>query len=407
MRSKENHQVEPIVFRFMPLTDEPEIPWFAELAQDFNEDRSSNEATPFALLELYSRGSTIATNILSGNSWRLSPELFQAMPKLVTATERKRAQPGAALDAGSTEGRWAILSNYFKILPENAQPALRSYQWVRRRLLSAAGAWVDSHVALMTAETAKASVGDAPLELPAEPSQTATGKVAVTTRPKTPGADAASAANNQTIAAKQIAAAKETVATNQTADSQPEAASASRPLATNYLEPVPTLFKNLRVKMQQTLDDLSSVDYLPAESKKSAQDFINLCLKLEEISKKELFNNQIAREDSRWLANIDEYLDKFPAPLAAVWHLENHTVIDKKGKNTSGANLCIGNPGEVFILMKFGRGETLCRGAVYTYYELPGGAMKPEALERKLSKGPVILPSWTKDFEVQQEKPAQ
>jgi hypothetical protein len=426
MRNEENHRVERAVFRFMPLADEPEIPWFADLAQKFTDDRSATEATPFALLELYARGSTIATNVLNGITWKLNSELFDELPRLVDATGRKRAQAGAALDAGSQEGRWAILSNYFKLMTESVQPALKSDQWARRRLLSAFAGWVDSHVALMRSESLTANTGDAPLAVPPEPSSAEPGAVeAALPVPRkaipagTKGSEASTNKIATATASAGVSGSKVTAATTggisvehaasaqDATTSQPEATKASHGPITNFLEPSPLIYKSLRLKMQQTLDDLSSIDYLPAESKKLAQELINLCQRLEEISRKEISNNQVAREDSKFLGTIDEQLDKFPAPMEAVWHLENHTVVDKKGKNTSGANLCIGRPGEIFILLNIGRGKTLSRGAVYTYYELAGGAIKPEAIEQKLSKGTVSMPSWTKDFEAQQEIPAK
>jgi Protein of unknown function (DUF3160) len=464
MRKEESHQVELAAFRFMPITDEPEVPWFSDLAQKFSDDRNSTEATPFALLELYARGSTIATNVLNGITWKLNSELFDELPRLVDATGRKRAQAGAALDAGSLDGRWGILSHYFKVDPESTtQPALKSDQWVRRRLFSAAAGWVDSHVALISAETPVAN-GDAPLVVPPDSKSvdadaadaalpvpkkalvsSTTAKTAVVTlaanAPATPAAPPSKPASTTAAASSPPASASSKsapsiVSTNKIASTTPPASkataattggisvnhevsgidatasqtaptTASHGPITNYLDPSIFIYKNLRLKMQQTLDDLNSIDYLPAESKKMAQDFIYLCQKLEEIAKKEVSNNQIAREDSRFLGAIDEQLDKFPAPTEAVWHLESHTVLDKKGKNTSGANLCIGRPGEIFILLNVGRGKTLSRGAVYTYYEIAGGAIKPETLEQKLSKGTVPMPTWTRDFEAQQENPAK
>ena len=474
MRKEESHQVELAGFRFMPITDEPEVPWFADLAQKFTDDRNSTEATPFALLELYARGSTIATNVLNGINWKLNGELFETLPALVDATGRKRALTEASLDAGSNEGRWGILSHYFKINMESVQPALKSDQWVRRRLFSAIGGWVDSHVALIAAETPLAK-GDAPLAVPPDPKSVdtvspdaalpvpkktspASAKVgggnaaADSAKPQpvgqaagqstktaaklsSPSAKSASATATATpamnspakIAATAPAGSKVTAATtggitinakasvpdaaSSTATAETASQTTTTPAAhgpiTNYLDPSIFIYKNLRLKMQQTLDDLNSIDYLPAESKKMAQDYISLCLKLEEIAKKEISNHQVSREDSRWLGNIDEQLDKFPAPTEAVWHLESHTVLDKKGKNTSGANLCIGRPGEIFILLNIGRSKTLSRGAVYTYYEIAGGEIKPEMLEQKLSQGTVPMPTWTRDFEAHQENPAK
>ncbi|MFX5960854.1 hypothetical protein ABTE72_19010, partial [Acinetobacter baumannii] len=89
----------------------------------------------------------------------------------------------------------------------------------------------------------------------------------------------------------------------------------------NFLEPAPIIYKNLKIKLQQTIDELTALDYMPAGRKQSAQDLLALCAKLEEIGRKIQNTNFVSAQDSRYLGTIDTELDKFPAPLPAVLHL--------------------------------------------------------------------------------------
>ena len=435
VKKKENAPAEHAIFRLLPIADEPELPWLAEVAQNFSEERGVNEATPFSLLELYGRGSTLATNILANICDKLDGDLFKTLPKLIEDTSRKRAVAPAAFDAGSQDGRWTILTNYFKPMPESSQNVLKTETWMRRRLLSAFAGWVDSHVALLataksTGAAAKTDAGSvlvatysattkgaAPSTTPASSTTTngasaatKTAAIASTTTP--PIASTTTASKTATATATTTATAKSSTRSSQTPALTTAAATASsgtetdsptpKAAVSNYLEPAPNLFKSVRLKLQQMVDDLASIDYLPAQKKQSAQDLISLCQKLEEISRKEVTNNFVSAQDSRFLGDIDQVLDNFPAPTQGVFHIDSDSITDKSGKITSGANLCIGKPGIIFMLLRLGRKETLCRGAVYTYYEVAGGPLKPEHWDRKLQYTMSLPPRWTADFEVQQ-----
>jgi hypothetical protein len=362
-RKKEEQKSEGSGFRFMPLPDDPELPWLASLGQAFTEQRGVNESAPFSLLELYARGSTLATNILGDICWKLDPALFQSLPKLIEATSRKRAFSKAPIDGGSQDGNWFVLSQYFKPMTDSTQAVLKTDLWMRRRLLSSFAGWLDSHGALL--DETSPSVQDGRLEpekSAREPEQTA-----------------------QSIKPIPTGAAK-----------------TFKPSVANYLEPALPLYKNLRISLQQNLDNLKAIDYLPTKRIQSAQNLIALCQKFEEIAKKELSNNFVSQQDSQFLGGIDLELAKLPTPTASVLHLEEETITDKSGKNLSGVNLCIGNPGLIYVLLHIGRGETLSRGAVYTYYEVPGGLLTKEHWERKLKYTMAQPPRWTSDFEVQQ-----
>ena len=149
--------------------DEPELPWLRALAHEFNDERASSEQTPFALLELYARGSVLATNLLSDSCWRLNEKLFNTLPDLLEATSRKKAIANSKEPEGSTDGRWNVLGRYyFKSQIESAQTPLKTDLWMRRRLESAFSAWVDSHLATMT-EAALPTVNPTTLSVTATP----------------------------------------------------------------------------------------------------------------------------------------------------------------------------------------------------------------------------------------------
>jgi hypothetical protein len=441
MGDKNQQASEATVFRFMPLVDEAELPWLCSLAHEFNDERASSEQTPFALLELYGRGSVLATNMLAENCWRLNAKLFETLPALVEATSRKRALSNSVDPEGSTDGRWNILSHYFKSQIESAQTPLKTDLWMRRRLESAFAAWVDSNLASMsnralpavipadvTPTTAKGKGGTvtgtaagpatrSPSTPPATSAGTAT--TSLSTAPATPTkasttspstAPATPARTSTTSTSTASAAPADTTATspstapaNTSTDTQPpDRNNMFRPAVAQYLEPAPTMYKAIRTGIQQTVDELNALGYFPAKYKQPCQDLTDLCQRFESIALREVSNLYVSPVDARYLANIDQTMEKISPPVAGTVHLDSDEVVDKTGRYVGGTNLCLGRAGEVFIVLRTIRGATLCRGPMYTYYEVPGGPLKPEHWARRLDLGLVRSPQWTANFDVVQ-----
>ncbi len=433
MGEKNQLSAEATVFRFMPLVDENELPWLCSLAHDVNEEQGSVEATPFALLELYGRGSVLATNILAENCWRLDNKLFNKLPALLEATSRKRALSNSKDPEGSTDGRWNVLSHYFKSQIDSAQTPLKTDLWMRRRLESAFAAWVDSNLASMSTQPLPAVIPqDMPPSAPSGTTLTrrSSGAAAATTMVASlsgttrvpsqfapigqlPLAKSGSSSTNVAAASTQSAPAPTATASgasNQLRDPN----TTIRPAVAQYLEPAPTMYKSIRTSMQQAIDELNALDCFPAKYKQPCQELVDLCQRFESIALREINSLYASPADARFLGNIDQVLDKISSPVAGTLHLDSNEVVDRSGHYVGGTNLCLGRPGELFILLRTIRGSTLCRGAQYTYYEVPGGPMKPESWARKLDLGLVRAPLWAANFDIIQpnehssapEKPA-
>jgi hypothetical protein len=285
-------------------------------------------------------------------------------------------------------------------MAESSQAVLKSDLWMRRRLLSAFCAWVDSHVALLSVNqpasaTAKESADSEKSASPANVigNQTSASQ-AVTSGagnsvPAKPEAQSAAHSNSPSSPLMQ------TVQSNTV---NPK----SHPSVGHYLEPAPTLYRSLREKMQQMVNDLNAINFLPAKYKDATDTLLSLCLKFEDISRKEISNQYLSPQDAHFLSAIDEVLDKMYSRLPATIHLENNTILSSNGRQISGANLCLGRPGLLFVMLHLGRGDTLSRGAVYTGYEVAGGSIQPKRWERSLDNGMVRPPTWTAGFEVMQ-----
>ena len=183
----------------------------------------------------------------------------------------------------------------------------------------------------------------------------------------------------------------------------PDRSEMVRPAVAQYLEPAPTMYKAIRTDLQQTMDDLNALGYFPAKYKQSCQDLTEMCQRFESIALKEISNVYVSPADAKYLANIDQVMERISPPVAGTVHMDSDEVVDKSGRYVGGTNLCLGRAGEVFIVLRTIRGATLCRGPMYTYYEVPGGPMKPESWARKLDFGLVRSPIWTANFDVMQQ----
>jgi hypothetical protein len=68
-----------------------------------------------------------------------------------------------------------------------------------------------------------------------------------------------------------------------------------------------------------------------------------------------------------------------------------------------GVNLGLGGPGILYILLKTSRGQLLCRGAVYSFYETPGDPISHPHWQRMLDYGLLKSPFWCDAFQVVDE----
>lgn len=326
-------------FRLFRPTEDADIAWLRERAHAYPPDGAEGYETPLALLDLYAHASAQASNLLADMIWHLDPALAKELPPLVKTLKALGEQQQYSMG----QGRWHILEQYFRPFTEGAQAPLRTTPFLSRHIESAFAAWIDNKLAL------------APLTPPATPSS-----AAVLEPGTTDGATAAGMANFQ------------------------------------YLEPTSDLYKKMAADSKTLMQQLLDIGYLPEGTKDKFLDFSRLCLRLASIADRELTYQPISQVDMKLLANIDLVLDKFSQPLAGTIYLNN-------GEAGKGCNLCLGRVGFLHVLCRTTKGMMLCRGAVYTYYEVAGGPITPEHWERKLQFALVRPPSWTNDFDIVQE----
>jgi hypothetical protein len=328
-------------FRLFPVTGDPEMPWLRMASRNWKEDASQAPSWPLALLVLQAWGAGQASNILTDNLWKLDPQLARVLPELQRSVMRRlpggQAQP-------VDDRRWKILSAYFTPYSEGAQSVLRTEMWANRRMESAFAGWVDSHLALGSAE-----------DKPASPAQG--------------GAPAAD-------------------------ERQP-----AKPAYYHYLEPCPELYQRIKEDANRMSEDLYLLGYLSDRLRERFADFSRLAQRLERIAELELQAVPLPPADMKLLGNIDLILEKVVVPLPGTLS------ISVPGGAGAGMSFGLGRPGLLFIILQSGTRSTLGRGAVYTYYEVPFTNLKPEHWQRKLDFTLVKPPSWTDRFDLVEEQP--
>lgn len=238
---------------------------------------------------------------------------------------------------------WPVLAAYFKPPPEAIQSVLKTNAWMTRKLESGFSAWVDNQLAI-SVSTAK------------EP--------------------------------------------------DPPAVAPVKAASFHYLEPCPEVFRTMRTEEQRLNDNLNAIGYFPETLSERHQDFSRLLQRLDNIAGREANGQLSLGPDLGLLANIDLVLDKISPPTAGTIFLDTGAVNDDapKGSLTTGATIGLGRPGLLFIIMHTGRGFTLARGAMYAYYELPGGPIKPEHWSRKLDFSLLRPPTWADQFDLIQDQ---
>jgi len=351
-------------FRLLPATGDPELPWLSEAARYCPVESESAPAWPLGLLLLHAWGAGQANNVIADNIWKLDPSILKAVPTLDRCVNEKQVggqcQPVA-------DRRWQILSEYFKPLPESAPAVLRTDLWLTRLLESALAGWVDSHLAIAPRHLSSTAAAS---ERQVETATLSTGSA--------PGGTA-SAMHGQ-------------------AD---QARPAARPASFHYLEPRTEIFTKIGEDAQKLLDNLSFLGYFPDSYRSRFQDFIRLCQRLKNISEIELKGQTLPATDMKLLGNIDLILDKVVVPLAGA--LPIGQIKGDPRTAGGGLNLALGRPGMLYVILQHDLKTTLARGAVYTYYEIPGPALSAEHWQRKLEHGLIVPPSWARSFDIVQE----
>lgn len=370
------------VFRFLPSVSQPELDWLRKRAHGYQEDIGNQHCCPLALLTLHAYGAPQATNTLADKASRLDPWLSRFIPQLERINNLKESSSQQFRD-----WRWAIVSSYFKPFGGGAQNALRTEQYLTHQLESAFAGWVDSHIGIVrdAANSSANSMDERSQKVTINLSRS----IASNTVSKAPSVVSSSPVH---IPAR---------LTNESAlvPTRPPRKQAQM-VAFHYLEPNLELFQRIKAHALQLLSQMEELGYSSEEYKERCQDFIRLCQRLESIAERELKGQPLLNIDKDLLGNIDSILEKISPHTEGTLYLNDGN--KSQSDNASGATLGLGRPGLICVIMQTNNGAILCRGAVYTYYEVAGGPFKPEHWARKLDYGLLRPPFWTSEFDVVQ-----
>jgi len=333
------------VFRFLPSVEDPEWDCLRQQAKVFTDENSNETVVPIGLLEMHALGSGQANNILADNSQRLNQDLLRTVPALDQAVRNKDQANNSVLAS-----RCKMLTPYFNPIMLDHQKVMGTTLYLTRRLESALAAWLDSHIALGS------------LKPPPPPEDESTN----------PGAP-------QTTV--------------------------SKPATFHYLEPSPQIFERMKLDEQFLEENLTQLGMFPEQFRPRSGDFRRLSSRLASIAVKEVNSEPVDATDMKLLGGIDMILQQVTTPVPGSIYLNSGAASSPAVGNAGGASLGVGKPGFLYIILETPKGGiTLGRGAVYTYYETPGGPIRADHWLRKLDFAMVKTPSWTRGFDVVQEE---
>lgn len=330
------------VFQLLPPMNQPEIRWMRSILRYYpSEPTQAHSIWPLGLFVLHARGAAQADNILANYAWKLDPVINKLLPDLDQMTGRREL-----LSAPTDNKLWRLLSDYFQPLPEGTQSALRTEQWLNRKLEGALTAWLSANTAIAPKLFVKKPA-------PAVPP------------PPAPGTDAATQGATRAF--------------------------------DNYLEPSTESYRRIVEDAQQLLASLNQFGYFPEKQRLRLSDFARLADRMRKISEYEVRGTPLPFADMQLLANIDLVLDQVAQPPAAVLPVAH---AETKSGQQIGINLCLGRPALVYMIFQQTSKIRLLRGGVYTYYEEPGAPMSLATWHARLNTASVKPPVWAESYDV-------
>ena len=345
-----------VTFRLFPPTDDLELDWLRAQAHHYTAEGADGPDTPLALFDLYAHGAAQASNVLLESLVHLDAGLLKTLPPLVR--DLNPSKPPSLPKYSLGRARWEIYSLYFKPYPEGAQDALRTSYYLSRQIESAFAAWVDGNLSVAPLAASPPGAQD-DAQIPTAAAQAPTAAV--------PGGS------------------------DPSAQSPPV-----EPAKFNYLEPCPDLYKRIAVDAVELPQRLAAINCLPPDAKGKFEAFAKLTQRLATIAQLELSYKPIMPLDMGLLANIDKNLEKISYPIQGTLYLNDGDPA------AGGCNLGLGRVGYLHLLCHTTKGMMLCRGPVYTYYEVPGKPIKPEHWQRKIEYSLLKPPEWAFDYDLVQ-----
>ncbi len=149
-------------------------------------------------------------------------------------------------------------------------------------------------------------------------------------------------------------------------------------LTYGYVEPYPEVYARIEEMMRDIRDNLDKLGIAPQGVPEKLQAFENLLAKLKTISEKELDGKMLSDEEYELIRNIgsrlaslkrfpSEFMKKITSGTDERMDLiaDVHTDLNTKQVLEEG----VGSPFNIFVIVEDGKGKSLCRGGLFSYYE--------------------------------------
>ena len=325
--------------RLMPQIIPTELDWLKQLTNNFKEESSENPFNPLSLFILYAWGSGQASNLLAADAEGLEQRLASEI-RLVDQVPALVSVMGTRKVDPSPTAEVNLIDRRWALITEYFRPYRKNVQPAFN-----SEAWANQRLS-----SASAAYLDSYLAV-------------------------RKAKKNEAPA----------VAPNAAETRKP----GNRPSNFHYLEPCPEMYRKMAGFLQYTESELTRHAAFPEDERGLFNDFARLLGRLAQISDRELSNEPLPVVDFNLLANIDKVLEPIDSDWAGSMHLSGAK---------QGANLVLSDPSEVFFVMNTTKGAYLTRGAIYSYFELQGSALKNEHISRKKAFGFLRPPSWVSRY---------
>jgi hypothetical protein len=175
--------------------------------------------------------------------------------------------------------------------------------------------------------------------------------------------------------------------------------------------------QRLNPASKETISEEEGKDQKPGDKDDGFDNFVELTDTLAKISRKELSNTPLTRDELRFIEKYGGYLEGLMLTIANLgqegrttswWEIENKTdrsmalVADVHTSMPNVLEEAVGNAAEIWVVAPVNGKLLLTRGAIFTYYEFTQPAtnrLTDEAWQQRVRSGKTPpLPGWTKDF---------
>jgi len=414
-------------FRLFPSISQPEMDWLASQKIQHKDAAEGFSYVPAGLFFLHARGFRMATNILADNTYRFDEPLAFALSGLTKleggpplgSPDRPERKPTAKPQTRTT---WQIFDNYASSKPQAAQTVLRSPTWLGCCLESVIAGWVDGLTAIdrealipkksADATGKNANQAAAPAPKPPPPPLNARGPVFHYLEP-VPDLYYGLADFLESFEANltQLGLFPEQFRTRNQDFIR---------LSKRFLE-----ISNRELTNKSLAPDdvslLANIDQIYEQVSFPVQGFVHLeygqpgTRETGDIGKPAGGVSNVILQSRRAGAKptTSQAPPKSPsgsAPLKAIdLQTANNELMEgfelgkkyaDKAPPSEGMNMIVDGPASLDVILKTSHGAMLARGAIYSYFEVPGPALSAEHWARKLNFGFVKPPFWCESFQI-------